>query len=76
MTNAATQPRNNHRASGNLLATASARPPITSQGKVLAPDPMPVGETRDLAIPGPGGPIPARLYRASATGVLPVLEAL
>src|SRR6202045_4493880 len=41
--------------------------------KVLAPDPMPVAETRDLAIPGPGGPIPARLYRPAATGTLPVL---
>ena len=41
--------------------------------KVLAPDPMPVAETRDLAIPGPGGPIPVRLYRSAATGILPVL---
>ena len=41
--------------------------------KVLAPEPMPVAETRDLAIPGPGGPIPARLYRPAATGTLPVL---
>ena len=33
----------------------------------------PVAETRDLAIAGPGGPIPARLYRSAATGTLPVL---
>jgi acetyl esterase len=55
------------------VGAVEARELFNAGRKVLAPDPMPVGETRDLAIPGPGGPIPARLYRASATGVLPVL---
>jgi acetyl esterase len=41
--------------------------------RVLAPEPMPVAETRDLTAPGPGGPIPLRLYRPSAEGTLPVL---
>ena len=41
--------------------------------KALAPDPLPVAETRDFAIPGPGGPIPARLYRGATSGTLPVL---
>jgi acetyl esterase len=41
--------------------------------KALSPDPMPIAETRDIAIPGPGGPIPARLYRSAKNGTLPVL---
>ena len=55
------------------IGAAEARLLFNAGRKVLAPDPMPVAETRDLAIPGPGGPIPARLYRATATGNLPVL---
>jgi len=55
------------------VGAAEARLLFNAGRKVLAPDPMPVAETRDLAIPGPGGPIPARLYRAAATGTLPVL---
>src|SRR5262245_23885200 len=35
------------------------------------PTPLPV--VRDVAIPGPAGTIPARLYRPSADGVLPLL---
>ena len=56
------------------VGAAEARLLFNAGRKVLAPDPMPVAETRDLAIPGPGGPIPTRLYRAAATGTLPVLE--
>src|SRR5262249_23366749 len=41
--------------------------------QVLAPDPMPVAETRDLSAPGPHGPIPLRLYRATGDSGLPVL---
>jgi acetyl esterase len=55
------------------VGAAEARQLFMAGRKVLAPDPMPVAELRDLAIPGPGGPIPARLYRAAASGVLPVL---
>ena len=55
------------------VGAAEARELFNAGRKVLAPDPMPVAETRDLAIPGPGGSIPARLYRATATGTLPVL---
>jgi acetyl esterase len=39
--------------------------------RVLAPDPMPVAEMRDLSLPGPGGAIAARLYRGSAAAILP-----
>jgi acetyl esterase len=56
-----------------MVGAAEARLLFNAGRKVLAPDPMPVAETRDLAIAGPGGPIPARLYRAAATGTLPVL---
>jgi acetyl esterase len=55
------------------VGAAEARQLFMAGRKVLAPDPMPVADTRDIAIPGPGGPIPARLYRAAATGTLPVL---
>jgi acetyl esterase len=55
------------------IGAAEARLLFNAGRKVLAPDPMPVAETRDLAIAGPGGPIPARLYRSAATGTLPVL---
>ena len=55
------------------VGAAEARELFNAGRKVLAPDPMPVAETRDLAIPGPGGSIPARLYRATVTGTLPVM---
>jgi acetyl esterase len=62
-----------NRPSFETVGAAEARPLFNAGRKVLAPDPMPVAELRDLAIPGPGGPIPARLYRAAASGILPVL---
>jgi acetyl esterase len=40
---------------------------------VLAPEPMPVAEVRDLTMPGPGGDIPLRLYRPVAGKTLPIL---
>src|SRR5436305_1941081 len=55
------------------VGAAEARLLFNAGRKVLAPDPMPVAETRGLATPGPGGPIPARLYRGAAIGTLPVL---
>ena len=55
------------------VGAAEARQLFKAGRQVLAPEPMPIAELRDLAIPGPGGPIPARLYRAAASGVLPVL---
>jgi acetyl esterase len=61
------------------LIKASGRPPYETVGhlearrlylearRVLQPDPMPIGEVRELAAPGPVGPIGLRLYRARAT---------
>jgi acetyl esterase len=55
------------------VGAAEARVLFMAGRPVLAPEPMPVAELRDLAIPGPAGPIPARLYRPAAGGSLPVL---
>jgi len=55
------------------VGAAEARLLYMAGRRVLAPEPMPVAEMRDLTLPGPGGPIPLRLYRSSADAVLPVL---
>ena len=55
------------------VGAAEARLLYLAGRKVLAPEPMPVAEARDLTAPGPEGPIPLRLYRPSADAVLPVL---
>ena len=55
------------------VGAAEARLLYMAGRKVLAPEPIPVAEVRDLTTPGPAGPIPLRLYRPSAGGVLPVL---
>ena len=55
------------------VGAAEARLLYLAGRKVLAPEPMPIAETRDLTAPGPAGPIPLRLYRPSADAVLPVL---
>lgn len=57
------------------LMRAAARPPFETLSAdeargfyaagraMLQPDPEPVAETRELAAPGPAGPVPLRLYR-------------
>jgi len=55
------------------VGAVEARQLFMAGRKALAPDPMPIADTRDLAIPGPGGAIPARLYRPATTGSLPAL---
>jgi acetyl esterase len=55
------------------VTPAEARVAFMAARPVLAPEPMPVAELRDLAIPGAAGPIPGRLYRPSAGGALPAL---
>src|SRR5437763_3998427 len=55
------------------VTPAEARKLYAAGRTVLAPEPMPVAEVRDLALPGPGGPIPLRLYRPIAGKTLPVL---
>ena len=55
------------------VGAVAARDLYMAGRKALSPDPMPIAETRDVAIPGPGGPIPARLYRSAKNGTLPVL---
>jgi len=51
------------------VGAAEARLLYMAGRKVLAPEPLPVAETRDLTMPGPGGPISLRLYRSSSWGV-------
>jgi len=55
------------------VGAVAARELFMAGRKALSPDPMPIAETRDLDIPGPGGAIPARLYRSAKSGTLPVL---
>jgi acetyl esterase len=55
------------------VGAAEARLLYMAGRRVLAPEPMPVAELRNMAMPGPVGPTPLRLYRASESGVLPVL---
>ena len=55
------------------VGAVAARELFMAGRKSLSPDPMPIAETRDLEIPGPGRSIPARLYRSAKSGTLPVL---
>ncbi len=56
------------------LTPAEAREAYMKSRAVLQPEPEPVAEARDLAAPGPHGPIPLRLYRPDgAPGPLPGL---
>jgi acetyl esterase len=69
------------------LMRAAARPPFETLSAeearffyaagrpMLQPDPEPVAETRDLAAPGPAGPVKLRLYRGHGcpAGDAPVL---
>jgi acetyl esterase len=68
------------RLSGRLplasLTPAEGRAVFNASKPVLQPDQVAVGAVRDLAAPGPAGPVPLRLYRAAGTAegqVLPVL---
>jgi len=55
------------------VGAVAARDLYMAGRKALSPDPMPIADTRDVAIPGPGGPIAARVYRSAKNGTLPVL---
>ncbi|MFO0851180.1 MAG: alpha/beta hydrolase fold domain-containing protein [Gemmataceae bacterium] len=44
---------------------------LKKQGKPTEPEP--VGSVKDITIPGPAGPIPARVYTPQGTGPFPVL---
>ena len=59
------------------VSPAEARTLFLASRDVLSPDPMPVAESRDLAIPGPGGqPLRLRLYRGAGTAADEELPAL
>src|SRR3546814_6002447 len=68
--------RNANAPSYDTVDAATARKLYRDGRRVLAPEPVPVAETRDLSAPGPHGPIPLRLYRPNGATVgdaLPVL---
>jgi acetyl esterase len=49
------------------LSAPEARELFLAAREVLAPDPPPVAELRELAAPGPTGALPLRLYRGAGT---------
>ena len=55
------------------VSPVEARKLYAAGRPVLAPEPMPVAEVRDLTMPGSGGKIPLRFYRPVADKTLPVL---
>jgi acetyl esterase len=60
----------------HTLSPADARRFYRERRGFTQPDPPPVGSVRDLQVPGPGGPLPLRLYRPAGVGAdaaLPVL---
>ncbi|MGA7265913.1 MAG: alpha/beta hydrolase [Stellaceae bacterium] len=59
------------------LSAPEARELFLAAREVLAPDPAPIAEIRELAAPRPaGGAIPLRLYRGAATACGEILPAL
>ncbi len=58
------------------LSPAEARATYAASRAVLQPPPDAVAEVRDLTIPGPGGPLPLRLYRGLGTSEAAALPAL
>src|SRR6185437_15597014 len=65
--------REANRPAFDAVGAIEARRLYASGRKVLSPDPMPVHEVCDLVMPGPGGPIPLRLYRGGQGAALPAL---
>jgi acetyl esterase len=58
------------------LTPAEAREAYLASRRLLQPPPEDVADSRDVSIPGPGGPIGARLYRPAGTAASEVLPAL
>jgi acetyl esterase len=58
------------------LTPTEAREAYAASRKLLQTPPEDVAESRDIAVPGPHGPINARLYRPTATTASDVLPAL
>ena len=60
----------------HTLPVAEARRWYLERRSFSQPDPPPVGTVRDLAAPGPHGPIPLRLYRPAGVAEAAVLPLL
>ena len=58
------------------LSVAEAREAYAASRAVLQPPPEDVADTRDLSIPGPGGPLALRVYRGAGTPDAAALPAL
>jgi acetyl esterase/lipase len=59
------------------LSAPEARELFLATREVLAPDPPPVAEIRELSAPGPAGAaVPVRLYRGATTAAGDILPAL
>ncbi len=54
-----------NRPATETLSPADARENYRAARLVLSPEPPPVAAVRDLAVPGPGGDVPVRLYRGA-----------
>ncbi len=65
------------RPSYDTLSPAEARALFLAGREALSPDPPPVAEIRELAVPGgDGGAVPIRLYRGAGTAADAMLPAL
>jgi acetyl esterase len=58
------------------LTPGEARQAYTASRAVLAPEPQPVADVRDLSCPGPHGEVPLRAYRPAGSQPAQVLPAL
>ena len=55
------------------LTPAQARDQMNAMARARGGEPAPIARTEDRTVPGPGGPIPVRVYRPNATGTLPAV---
>src|ERR1700750_2671335 len=56
------------------LSPTEARQQMEETARARKAEPLPIARTEDRAIPGPGGPIPLRLYWPNAaTGKVPAI---
>ena len=55
------------------MTPVDARRQMEDTAKSRKAEPLPVARVEERTIPGPGGPIPLRLYWPDAAGVLPAI---
>lgn len=57
----------------HTLSVAAARQALIERRRLTAGAPEPIAHVADRSIPGPGGPLPIRIYRPAAAAPLPTL---